>query len=263
MPLLDHFHLPVRELGEWPDFHSTWAGELKARLNERVLGPACVAMVQVRLGRAYEADLGTLTIAGFDADDDGQFPASSDNFGGGGTAVAVAPSAAPVWAPPVVELEADTEFPDDFEVRVYNTSAGRTLVGAIELVSPANKDRPEARRAFAAKVVSYLHRKVGVVVVDIVTSRLPNLHDAVCDELGLGPPFPFAADPTTYAVAYRPVRREEAGEFRDRIQMWRYPLTVGGPLPTMPLGLRNLGIVPVELDLTYTTACVRSRLPTG
>ena len=33
---------------------------------------------------------------------------------------------------------------------VVNTG-GATLVGAIELVSPANKDRPESRRAFVAK----------------------------------------------------------------------------------------------------------------
>ena len=42
-------------------------------------------------------------------------------------------------------------FPDEIEVLVIHRSGGPTLVGAIELVSPANKDRPETRRAFAAK----------------------------------------------------------------------------------------------------------------
>jgi hypothetical protein len=48
-------------------------------------------------------------------------------------------------------------FPDSFEVRVYSFSDGRTLVEAIELISPGNKDRREERRAFATKCASYLH----------------------------------------------------------------------------------------------------------
>src|SRR5205085_725706 len=60
-------------------------------------------------------------------------------------------------------------FPDDIEVQVFATTAGATLVAAIELVSPGNKDREEARRAFAAKCAGYLTRGVGLVVVDVVT----------------------------------------------------------------------------------------------
>ena len=70
-------------------------------------------------------------------------------------------------------------FPDDIEVQVFATVTGATLVGAIELVSPGNKDRPETRRAFAAKCVSYLTRGIGLIVVDIVTNRLANLHNEV------------------------------------------------------------------------------------
>ena len=35
------------------------------------------------------------------------------------------------------------------------------ISGAIELASPGNKDRPETRRAFAAKCASYLARGIG------------------------------------------------------------------------------------------------------
>ena len=48
---------------------------------------------------------------------------------------------------------------------IGSTVTGATLVAAIELVSPGNKDRPEARLAFAAKCVSYLTRGVGLIVV--------------------------------------------------------------------------------------------------
>lgn len=74
-------------------------------------------------------------------------------------------------------------------MQVFATSAGATLVGAIGLVSPGNKDRPEARRAFAAKCVSYLTRGIGLIVVDIVANRLANLHNEVIGLLGFAQPF--------------------------------------------------------------------------
>ena len=46
---------------------------------------------------------------------------------------------------------------------------GARLVAAIELVSPANKDRAAHRRAFAT-CASHLCQGVGLVIVDIVTS---------------------------------------------------------------------------------------------
>jgi len=68
-------------------------------------------------------------------------------------------------------------FPDEIEVHVFRRSGGTTLVAAIELISPGNKDRAEARRAFAAKCASYLQQGIGLVIVDIVTERQANLHD--------------------------------------------------------------------------------------
>ena len=55
------------------------------------------------------------------------------------------------------------------------TEGGRTLVAVIELVSPANKDRPAKRRLFAAKCATYLSRGIGLIVLDVVTSRQANL----------------------------------------------------------------------------------------
>ena len=45
------------------------------------------------------------------------------------------------------------------------------LTAAIELVSPRNKDRVQARQAFAVKCVGYLQQDSSVVVVDTVTTR--------------------------------------------------------------------------------------------
>jgi hypothetical protein len=60
------------------------------------------------------------------------------------------------WAPPAAVLVASASFPDLFEVLVFESEGGATLVAAIELVSPANKDRAAHRRAFAVKCASYL-----------------------------------------------------------------------------------------------------------
>jgi hypothetical protein len=50
---------------------------------------------------------------------------------------------------PVAALTLETELPDqdEYEVQIYDERHGRRLVAAIELISPANKDRPESRRA--------------------------------------------------------------------------------------------------------------------
>ena len=116
-----------------------------------------------------------------------------------------------------------TVFPDEIEVQVFATVTGATLVGAIELVSPGNKDRPETRRAFAAKCVAYLTRGIGLIVVDVVTNRLANLHNEVIGLLGRDEPFLLAASATTYAVAYRPSPLPSG----DQIEIWPKPLHSG------------------------------------
>lgn len=242
MTLLDHFHPPVIERRSWEGFHGLWAAALVEQLNGNVLGEEFYADMQVHVGSQIEVDVATL--------DEARSAAAGRSGGGAATA------AAPAWTPPATALVMPTVFPDDIEVQVLSTSTGATLVGAIELVSPGNKDRPESRRAFAAKCATYLSRGIGVIVVDIVTNRLANLHNETVLLLGHGDPFLLPASVTTYAVAYRP-SRQPAG---DQIEVWPESLALGRPLPVLPLGLRNAGIVPVNLESAYVEARRRSRL---
>ncbi|HEV3259077.1 MAG TPA: hypothetical protein VG013_19550, partial [Gemmataceae bacterium] len=94
-------------------------------------------------------------------------------------------------------------------MRVFNTTGGLTLVAAIELISPCNKDRPAERRAFATKCASYLSQGISVVVIDIVTSRSANLHNETMRLMEAATELDVPADRNLYAVAYRPVRRQE------------------------------------------------------
>ena len=147
-------------------------------------------------------------------------------------------------------------FPDSFEVRIFSTTGGLTLVAAIELISPGNKDRPEERRAFAAKCTSYLHQGIALVIIDIVTSRRANLHNETMRLMDAAEEFLLPADADLYAAAYRPVLRQERAE----IDLWTAPVAVGGPLPTLPLRLTGDLFVPVDFEAAYVEACRRRRL---
>jgi hypothetical protein len=141
-------------------------------------------------------------------------------------------------------------------VEILATEGGRTLVAAIELVSPGNKDRGAKRRLFAAKCATYLSRGIGLIVVDVVTSRQGNLHNDLIDLLGLDAGFQMPAGQALYGVAYRPLRVGAA----ERIETWPVPLAVGQPLPTLPLSLEAEHCVPVDLEAAYAEACQRRRL---
>ena len=147
----------------------------------------------------------------------------------------------------------DTLITDIVEVAVFAATGGPTLAGAVELVSPANKDRPAHRDAFVSKCASYLQQGIGLVIVDVVTERGGNLHDALLARLASAEP-PF--DAALYATAYRP--NGHGGE--PRLDIWQEELAVGQALPTLPLCLRGGVTVPVELEATYERTCREQRV---
>lgn len=244
MPLLDHFHPPLYPSRHWESFHANWAVSIGGMLNGSLLPTGYFAETQVHVGSRVEVDVATF---------EGRSSIAPVTKNGGGVATMDAP--AQVWAPPATDFVMPAIFPDSVEVLLFNTEAGLTLVAAVELVSPGNKDRPDARRAFAAKCASYLQQGIGLMIVDIVTNRQANLHNELVDLLEIGPA--FQAPPNSlYVTAYRPIRRKDA----DQIEVWNKPLAVGGPLPLLPLALDKGQVIPLDLEPTYTEACQRSRL---
>ncbi len=236
MPLLDHFHPPISQRRTWEGFHGLWAATLVEYLNRDVLGEEYYADMQVHIGSQMEIDVATLR------DTSASSPANIA-------------TATRVWTPPQASLVIPTIFPDEIEIQVYSTVTGANLVAAIELISPGNKDRADARRAFAAKCIGYLTRGIGLVIVDVVTNRLANLHNeimALLDQPHQCMPSPASI----YAVAYRPSRQASG----DQVEIWPHVLALGNSLPTLPLALRNSGVVPIDLEGTYSDARVRSRL---
>jgi hypothetical protein len=239
VPLLDHFHPPLSDRYQWESFHSNWATRLADALNER-LPAEFFAEEHAHVGTSLEVDVATFERAGDN-------PPEQAN--GNATATQV-------WTPPAPPRTMPAVFPDRFEVRVISTAAGPVLVAAIELVSPGNKDRPEERRAFAAKCASYLHQGVSVIVIDIVTNRRANLHNETVRLMQAAEEFFLPPDTGLYAVSYRPVLRGE----RPAIDFWPEPLAVGTSLPVLPLRLTGDLFVPVDFETTYQEACRRRRL---
>jgi hypothetical protein len=245
MPLLDHFHPPLHPARNWESIYLAWAAAIMARLNERVLPTTYYAEMQFHIGSRVEVDVATL-----EREAPARQPAAVPGNGPAATLVTE------TWAPPLPALVIPALFPDEIEVQVLGGPTGAQLVAAVELVSPGNKDRLEARRAFACKCASYLQMGIGLVVVDVVTDRLANLHDELMRLMEQGDGLLFPGTPTTYAAAYRPVRRKEA----DQVECWPAALAVGQPLPVVPLALRGGPTLPLDLEATYGEARQRSRL---
>ena len=117
---------------------------------------------RVHLGKNFEVDVCT-----FDVDRENGFGSSSSGSGAGTV----------TWAPPepTLTLELDPTEIHEYEVLIFDQQRGRELVAAIELVSPANKDRPETRQAFVSKCAALLQKKICVSIVDLVTVKDFNL----------------------------------------------------------------------------------------
>ena len=246
MPLLDHFRPPLKGRRRWESFHGRWAAALADALNLGALPEGYFAEMQVTLGAQIEVDIASMEDAG-----NGAPPQRKPRANGG-----VATMARPAWAPPAPQLDLPAVFPDDIEVLVFADEGGPTLAGAIELVSPRNKDRPAARKAFAMKCLAYLQRGIGVLAVDVVTSRKANLHDEIARLVRRGAAR-FPGSPGVYAAAYRPYRRGDD----ERLAVWTEELAVGQALPAMPLWLpRESSPVRVDLEAAYEEAREKSRL---
>ncbi len=211
----------------------------------RVLPPEFSVEPRVHLGSYFEIDVCAYEPNGQRSAGD-VTPSSN-----GGVATAT-------WAAPEPTLAIDAEFPDqyEYEVLVFDQSRGRVLVAVVEIVSPANKDRPENRRAFVAKCATLLQKRVSVSIVDLVTTRQFNLYTDLLDLIGQADPRFAPIPPATYAATCRGRR---VGQ-RPRIEMWAYQLAVGQPLPKLPIWLGDDLAVSLDLESSYEETCQALRI---
>ena len=222
LPILDHFHPPLSVERAWNTFHHAWCATIARVLNRQLLPEDYFASPNVQFGPCVEIDVGTFDLAE---------PA-------GAYAVEAAPRGATVSIP--------ADFPDIAEVLIYDQEGGPRLVAAIELVSPRNKDRPEARQAFVAKMSSYLQQAVALAVIDVVTSRSAHLHNEWAD-WNAHPGRTHGPDADT---AVREQLSARATRATAEIDLWLNPLHSATRCPSCPcFSSRRLHRLAVGSDL--------------
>lgn len=239
MPLRDHFQPPVSKKSSWEGFHAMWPAAIVQHLRN-LLPSGYIAEPRVHLGTFIEIDVGAL--------ESDEAPRLSSPHGNGNGGVATAS-----WTieSPAVAVETDPPEDYEYEVRVFDLERERQLVAAIELVSPANKDRPETRDTFVAKCAALLRKGVAISIVDLVTIRRFNLYGQLMGFIGYPDKSMSATEPPTYAASCRWITRGR----RASLQAWPHSLEIGKRLPTLPLWLDTELVVPLDLEQSYEQAC--------
>jgi hypothetical protein len=244
MSLRDHFRSPLDDKRSWDELHGGWPMVIVQHL-VRKLPEGYFAAPGVHLGTIFEVDIATF------ADDSGTSDIGQTGGGSnnGGTATA---------APPKPSLTLQPRLPDqdEYEIRVYDERKGRRLVAAIELISPSNKDRPEARGAFVSKVATLLRQGVCVSLVDVVSTRQFNLYSELLTLLE-GADAMLGDDPQGLYAATVRLRREKRQLLLDA---WYHPLQIGAVLPTLTIWLNGRQTITLDLESTYEATCKDLRI---
>ena len=238
MPLLDHFHPPLHGPRRWEGFHHAWATFIAQQLNQETLPPDYFAESEICVGPELEIDVAAMELAS---------PGTEPS------------TATAVWSPASPKIAAKIDFAhlDTCAVRIYQDLGGAELRAAIELISPANKDRAGSRRTFAAKCAGYVKHGIGLVIIDVVTSRAANLHEELFDVLEAEDDSHAWMSPTgLYVVAYRGVTLRQS----PRVEVWPEALALNDPLPVIPLWLSVDLCVPLRLEASYLEACRSLRI---
>jgi hypothetical protein len=243
MPLRDHFRPPVSKKASWEGFHGGWPMTMVQQLS-RVLPPEFSAEPRVHLGAYFEIDVCAY-------EEDGHAGGASAKEAEGAVATAT-------WAPPkpTATVQADLSEQYEYEVLVYDHGRGRVLVAAVEIVSPANKDRRENRRAFVARCAALLQQRVCVSTVDVVTTRRFNLFADLMKLIGKKDRLFGPKPPPIYAVTCRGKKVRES----PLLEIWAYPLQVGKKLPTLPVWLDDDRAVSLDLESSYKETCRALRI---
>jgi hypothetical protein len=165
----------------------------------------------------------------------------------------------PATETPVLEpdLEASVAIRLDPQPAVHIDLHGQ-LIAAIEIVSPRNKDRADAKETYSSRYLGYLRLGVHLMLVDALPRPKGfSFSDVITSSLGLVlPPLP-----PPFAAAYRVGEVVPVGEDMGSLMgLWRRSLRVGQPMPALPLPLSVHRAVVIDLEETYHRAAKRAYL---
>jgi hypothetical protein len=158
------------EAGIFHAFHTAWVPEIQKSLNEGLLPPGDYALAEPQFGHSI-ADVLTLHTRPDSAEPCARY---SDR---GGTAVAD--------APPKVRRRQTLEPAAHIRRRTLAVRhvSGHRLVALVEILSPANKDRPARVEEFVSKAIDALDHDVNLLLVDLLPPGPHDphgMHDVIC-----------------------------------------------------------------------------------
>lgn len=223
------------DAGTFHAFHTAWLTHLSEALNDGRLPKGFYALPEQHGGK-FVADI--LTLHASPAAPNGPIPTAA-----GGVALAE--------APPRVQLRRRVQTATRTRQRTLTIRhvSGHRVVALVEVVSPANKDRPRHVEDFVTKVTTALSQEIHVTLADLLP---PGPHDpqgmdgAVWQALDESEqPYDRPADTPFTLVAYRADSPEEA---------FVQHLAIGRALAEMPLFLTPDHYVYLPLEMTYLAA---------
>lgn len=123
------------------------------------------------------------------------------------------------------------------------------LVAVIEAISPRNKDRPASRDDHAGRYAAYLLAGVHLLLVDVHARPYGFTFGKLLSErYGVALP----AAPAPVALSYRV--GEIAATGGRMLAVWQRILTIGEPLPSIPLALTLDITLTIDLEPSYQRA---------
>jgi hypothetical protein len=223
----------------WDSVHPVWLTYL-------------LEYVQERLPEGYKAFLGG--VPSLTVDSGHGKPDLSVRQWGPESAAETAVSGTGIVEP---DLEASVAFQLAPQRAIHVDLHGK-LVAALELVSPRNKDRADAKEAYSNRYLGYIRLGVHLLLVDVLPRPKGfSFLDVITSGLGME----LAPLPPPFAAAYRVGEVVPVGEdMGTLVGLWRRPLQVGQPLPMLPLPLSVHQAVPIDLEETYQRAAKRAYL---
>jgi len=237
MPLHDWTRV---EAGIFHDFHVSWIPEIKKALNGGLLPEGFYALAEQHAGRAI-ADVLTLHASSPTPESmPAQWPLPPAT---GGVAVAE--------APPRTRRRHTVEpamIARRRSLAIRHVS-GHRLIALIEILSPANKDRPSHVEEFAVKAESALNLGIHSLLVDLLPPGPHDprgMHGVILHRLDpSNGPYDLPADEPMTLASYA------AGP---AVEIYVEHVACGTSLPDMPLFLRPDRYVNVPLEATYQAA---------
>lgn len=235
MPLRDHFKISPRRHPQWESF-------------AYMLTVGCV----IQLCETLPEDCRAEPRAGGDIRDEDDFLTSETAFAATAMNGEVPPAQSFVW---------QEWARRSFQALVYSDRISHRLAAVFEMICPVHKEDPATRQAFVTRCAAHVQAGTSVALLDIVTTVPTNLYAELMRFLGLPAPTVAGEPDDLYAVVLRPRFFQDGGG--KRLEVTAAKLTVGEPLPKLPLTLEHDAGVLLDLESAYERACRDLRIPSS